>query len=168
MGQLRWERPVRDVPTLAWLWAGLDLTAGLRSSPHQERGLFPRPSLGGPSVPHPHLIHGPSSGLCSRLHSASGMGHGAPLEHGSTQDRGALHQSPWHPQDRGMWALCSGGQQPSHIHSHSHRLASLGLKTTFSSMVAQRVQETRRTEERQFGRDISGEERWECPEQRQS
>uniref|UniRef100_A0A673STK7 non-specific serine/threonine protein kinase n=1 Tax=Suricata suricatta TaxID=37032 RepID=A0A673STK7_SURSU len=45
------------------------------------------------------------------------------------------------------------------VELHERRLASLGLKTTCSSMVAQRVQETRRTEERQFGRDVSGEER---------
>lgn len=64
-----------------------------------------------------------------------------------------------------IWALCSGGQQPSHMHSHSCRLASLGLKTEFVSMVAQRVQETSRAEEQQCGRDVSEEERWECPEQ---
>lgn len=50
-------------------------------------------------------------------------------------------------------------------HSHSHRLASLGLKASFASMVAQRVEETRRTKGGQCGRGISGEDRWECPEQ---
>lgn len=147
-------------------------TPGKESFPKAQpwrMGSFPQPCTC--SVPrHPHLTHGSSSGFCSKLHSTSGMGHSTPLKHSSAQDRGAPCQSPRHPQDRGMWALCSGCQQPSHVHSysHSHRLASLGLKTTFSSMVAQRVQETRRTEEWQFGRDISGEERWECPEQRQS
>lgn len=75
-------RPLRDVPTLTWLWVGLHHTAGLWSSLHQERGLFSRPSSGGWGAfsqprsvpPHPHPTHGPSSGFCSKLHPASGIG----------------------------------------------------------------------------------------------
>lgn len=48
-------------------------------------------------------------------------------------------------------------------HSHCHRLNYPGQKTTFSSMVTQRVQETGRSQEGQFGRDTSGEGRWEMP-----
>lgn len=161
-------RPLRDVPTLAWLWVGLHRPAGLWSSLHQERGLFPRPSSGGWSTfshprcgPSPHLTHGPFSGFCSILYPAPGMGHSAPLKCGNTQDRRGLCQSPRQPQDRGTWALCPGCRQPS----RSHRLASLGLKASFASVVAQRVEETRRTKGRQCGRGISGEDRWECPEQ---
>lgn len=150
----------RHVPTLPWLWVEPRPTAGPRPSLYKEGDLFPRPSSGGEGLSTPPPLRAPpqpcpSSGFCPRLRSTSGMGHSAHLGCGDTRDRGELFQSLCWPQDGGVTqTLSSGSRQLAQSHSHGW--------PTFPPCSLE-SSGTERREGGQFGRDMSGEERWEVP-----